>query len=233
MVTLALSSSSSQGSIALAKDAKVVFSHSWQKQSSHSEIVTSVLSDAFSEVKMTATDIDLFVCTQGPGSFTGLRVGISVVRTLAQIKNRPIIGIDDPLAIALNAPTSDLPHLVLIDAQKNKVFCGIYRPQIHKVETLLTPTLLSLKDVEDLLVEPHYIALGETDSFKKFFSPSSQEKLLSLPEVSPYPLAEIFLSYVLLNRSDFATQSWQQLLPKYLRASAAEEVAAEKISKNK
>lgn len=233
MLTLSLSTSSPQGSLALADGLQVIASETWQKQSSHSEVVTSMLSSAFEKVQKNFSQIDLLMCTHGPGSFTGLRVGLSVVRTLAQAHNIPVVDVDDTFAIALNAQTlpPEAHRLVLVDAQKNKVFAAIYKQQPPKLLTLLGPSLLDLAQVEKLLSEKSYFPLGDTAVFEKYFSTDTHKKLLSPPHISPFPNAETTLRYILQNSSDFTKKSWQQLLPLYLRASAAEEVAADKLSK--
>ncbi len=219
----------------------MIASETWQKQSSHSEVITGVLSAVFAKTQKQFSQINSLICTHGPGSFTGLRVGLSVVRTLAQAHHIPVIDVDDTLAIALNAqalPTEPL-RLVLVDAQKNKVFAAIYRQEVHpttspsspKLRPVLEPSLLDLVQVEKLLSEKTYFSLGDTAIFEKYFSAETQKKLLPTLAISTFPHAETTLRYILQNSADFSKKNWQQLLPLYLRASAAEEVAADKLSK--
>jgi tRNA threonylcarbamoyladenosine biosynthesis protein TsaB len=234
VLTLALSTSSAQGSICLGRGETVLKNVSWQKQTSHSEKITLELQKILKENHVSLNQIQLIVCSQGPGSFTGLRVGLSVARSLSYSLKVPLIALNDGQCIALNAPTSETkPRLVITDAQKNKIFASIYQKQADDLKEILSPRLLSIEELTSLLTEDSYLLMGEGSQFFQQFSEPVQKKLVLDSSLATTPLAEKMLVYVHQNFSRLKKLSWDQLLPLYLRASAAEEVAAEKISKNK
>ncbi len=231
MLTLTISTSSAKGSLCLGDGQNILGQQSWQKKTSHSEVVTQTLEELLQKAGVELQDIQQLVCSTGPGSFTGLRVGLSVTRSLAYSLQIPIIGINDGLAISLNEP-APMPTdiLTVINAQKNKVFAGIYKKHRQQTQEVLAPTLLSSRELEPLLTESHYQVMG--DGVELISDITAHENKFSLHSLATaFPDATLLHTYVQKNISKIAKIPWNQLLPLYLRASAAEEVRAEKLSK--
>lgn len=232
MLTLSLSTSSAQGSLCLGIQGKILGSDTWIKQTSHSEKITESLAQLLSATGKSFKDIQQLVCTNGPGSFTGIRVGLSVVRSLAHSLDVPVVVLDDCLAIALNGlEPSSVPRLVLVDAQKNKVFAGIYLKNTDPIKTLLPPTLLSFEELSSLLPLDQYTVMGDGERFLPAFSSELQKKLVVDSDLAKFPHAEPMYQFVHGQMSTVPKIPWTELHPLYLRASAAEEVAAQKSGK--
>ncbi len=71
--------------------------------------------------------VDLLAVVHGPGSFTGLRVGMATAKGLAIATGRPLIGVSSLQTLAMNALGSDLPVCALLDARKKEVYAGMFR----------------------------------------------------------------------------------------------------------
>jgi len=71
--------------------------------------------------------VDLLVCTVGPGSFTGLRIGVSTIKGLALAMARPVVGVSTLEALAVNAIPSRGLICSMLDARKNHVYTSLYR----------------------------------------------------------------------------------------------------------
>lgn len=231
MLTLTLSTSSAQGSLCLGQDKKVLATEVWLKQTSHSEKITTCLDSLFKKSEVTPQDLELIICSQGPGSFTGLRVGLSVARSLSYSFNLPIVPINDCLAIALNAPKTSPYILVTLDAQKNKIFAAIYFQKQNQLLEILAPCLISPDELPPFLSENSYLLLGDGISLLSSLESSIHKKFSTPDSISHFPCAEKMFFYVSENLSSLTKVSWQNLGPLYLRASAAEEVAAQKSGK--
>lgn len=231
MLTLSLSTSSAQGSLCLGHDTTVLATDVWLKQTSHSEKITNGLDSLFSKAGVSPKDLELIICSNGPGSFTGLRVGLSVARSLSYSFDIPIIALNDCLSIALNADKSSSHILVTVDAQKNKVFAAIYFQSQNKFQEVLSPRLVSPEELPQFLSENSYLLFGDGRSLLTNLDPSVQKKFSSPSTLSHFPNAEKMFLYAIKNISSFTPTSWQKLGPLYLRASAAEEVAAQKEGK--
>jgi tRNA threonylcarbamoyladenosine biosynthesis protein TsaB len=96
-------------------------------EQTHSKHLLEMVHAVIGEAGLTLSELDGFAVTRGPGSFTGLRIGISSIKGLALALNRPVVGISSLQTLAQQiAPTS---HLIypLIDARKGEVYTSIYR----------------------------------------------------------------------------------------------------------
>jgi tRNA threonylcarbamoyladenosine biosynthesis protein TsaB len=93
-------------------------------------------------------DIGLFCVGLGPGSFTGLRIGVTAMRAMALVLNKPIVGVASIDAIARNAPTCKEPLCVIIDAKQNKVYTRFYR---YRNGVLVSSSRIMLVEIKNLL----------------------------------------------------------------------------------
>lgn len=73
------------------------------------------------------SDIDYFACGLGPGSFTGMRVGLATIKGLSWAVNRPLIGISTLDILARNVKNSNSPVVPVIDAKRNSIYCAVYK----------------------------------------------------------------------------------------------------------
>ena len=92
----------------------------------HSKNLLKIIDESLNKAGLSIKDIDGFAVTLGPGSFTGLRIGLSAVKGLASVTKKPVAGISSLDALAYQA---GFPNMIcaLLDARKNEVYCSIYR----------------------------------------------------------------------------------------------------------
>ena len=90
----------------------------------HSEKIMPVIEQALHETNLTLKDINLIVCDKGPGSFTGIRIGVGTVLAFQDSLNIPCIGISSLEALAYNVKHDGL-ICSLIDAKNNNVYLGL------------------------------------------------------------------------------------------------------------
>ncbi len=76
-----------------------------------------------------AGEIDYFACGLGPGSFTGLRTGVAMIKGMGFAVNKPIIGISSLDILARNAGNADKQIIPVIDAKRNLIYCSVYKPR--------------------------------------------------------------------------------------------------------
>src|SRR6187551_2046549 len=100
MWTLAAETSTPAGSVALFKDQTLVEEIKWEKENSHSERITLEAEKILNRAQIKFSDIDRYAVGLGPGSFTGIRVAVNFIRTLAFTFDKPVIAIDSLLLMA-------------------------------------------------------------------------------------------------------------------------------------
>lgn len=128
---LALDTSSTTGSVALCQGEKLVAESLLNVRSTHSERLLAQIDLLLTEAGWNLVDLDLFAVVTGPGSFTGLRIGIATIKGLAQVLDKPVVPVISLQAVAMNMPLLDLPVCVFIDARKSEVYTQLFQWDIH------------------------------------------------------------------------------------------------------
>jgi tRNA threonylcarbamoyladenosine biosynthesis protein TsaB len=171
--------------------------------------------------KLAPEGLDAFAVSLGPGSFTGVRVGIATVKGLAIATGKPVVGFSSLAMLAMNLPFSSLPVAALFDARKSELYAGIYRcgelPELLLPESVIAPAqFLAGIDASTLFVGDGAVRYRElissTMGGKAIFAPWHAH----LPRASAG--AVIALDKAI--KGDFTPLPL--LSPSYLRASEAE-----------
>ena len=115
-------------SVSLARDGILLALKEVDGDYSHAENLTLFISDAVQEANVKLSDIDAIAVSKGPGSYTGLRIGVSTAKGLCYALNKPLIAIDTLQYMAL-ALTQKYPHAQacpMFDARRMEVYCAVY-----------------------------------------------------------------------------------------------------------
>ena len=134
MLTLAVDTTTKLGGLALARDTRILDEQSGDETRTHGEQLPGTLRALLARHDLTTTEIGRFVVALGPGSFTGLRVGIATVQGLALAHGRTVVGVSvlDTLVEVGGrlAAHVDSPGLIVpwVDAKRGQVFSAVYRP---------------------------------------------------------------------------------------------------------
>ena len=109
-----------------------------------------VIEQALSESKLTLQDINLIVCDKGPGSFTGIRIGVGTVLAFKDSLNIPCVGISSLESLAYNID-SDGIICSLIDAKNNNVYFGVFEKKNNIVTQLEELSFKTIKEIIPIL----------------------------------------------------------------------------------
>jgi tRNA threonylcarbamoyladenosine biosynthesis protein TsaB len=123
---LAVDSSSMTGSVALCCDEVLVAESLLNVRSTHSEKLLQQIDLLLNQAGWQLADLDVFVVVTGPGSFTGLRIGIATVKGLAQVADKPVVPVSSLQTIAMNLPLSPYPVCAFLDARKQEVYTQLF-----------------------------------------------------------------------------------------------------------
>ncbi len=220
MNILAVDSCSMVATCAVMCDDKLVAEGYVNHSKTHSQKLLPMIDNVIKSAQMTVADIDLFVCTTGPGSFTGQRIGISTVKGLAQGLNKPCIGVSSLESMAYNVPFTDAIICPIMDARRGQVYNGLYKWEGEKLITLQADRALALDELLEDLQGKKAVFLGDG-------VPVFKDKLDGFL-IAPPHLSQIRGSAVAMLGKDKEAVSCDNLLPMYLRKSQAEREYEEK-----
>jgi tRNA threonylcarbamoyladenosine biosynthesis protein TsaB len=154
MLVLALDTTTRGGSLALARDGEVLEVFAGDPTRTHATRLPGDILDCLARHKVGVGDIDLYGVAVGPGSFTGLRIGIATIQGLAFANGRLVVGVSalDALAEAANGVVSGeagegRSRAAWMDAQRGEVYGRLYRRQAGRWEPLCEPGVNSPADV--------------------------------------------------------------------------------------
>ena len=117
----------------------------------HSETIMPAVDRALRSSGLSCGDIDLFAAVAGPGSFTGVRIGVCAVKGLAHAAGKPVARIHALEALAMNFYGSDALCCPILDARRGQVYCAAYDVKDGLPAEVLAPDALQLDDFIDRL----------------------------------------------------------------------------------
>ncbi len=199
MVLLSVDTSSAQGSLALHKDNLLLGEKSWSKKSTHSELLTSSFIELLKETQISIKDISHLAVGVGPGSFTGIRVGVNFARSLAYARDLKVFVSDSITIAAHSISREERKMLVLMPAFRNFLYYGFFEPRPESWICIEGPGVLTNDEIKN---EKFKDSLIVTDTY-----PWAR----ALGEMASQPK----------NLSKFG--SWREVTPLYIRRSEAEE----------
>jgi tRNA threonylcarbamoyladenosine biosynthesis protein TsaB len=128
MLILALDTTTRAGSTALVRDGAVLLERAGNPSQTHGQRLPGDLRRVLDETGVALNDVDLFAVAAGPGSFTGLRVGIATMQGLAMASGRRVVPVSTLEALARAAPGGAGHVAAWMDAQRGEVFAALYAP---------------------------------------------------------------------------------------------------------
>jgi tRNA threonylcarbamoyladenosine biosynthesis protein TsaB len=127
VLILALDTCSPAGGLAVLRNEELIGSVSTWTDEIYSSRMFRQLDFLLGELSLKLSEFDLFAVATGPGSFTGLRVGIAAVKGWAEVYRKPVAGISALEAIAIQSDSPDPTLIAVADARRGQLYCGCYR----------------------------------------------------------------------------------------------------------
>ncbi len=136
MKILSVECSATPASVAIIDDQKVLYSSFTNIKMTHSETLIPMISDALKVSKMSVDDIDYYAVSAGPGSFTGVRIGISAIKGLAAKNDTPCVPVSTLFAMAMPFKNFDCIVCAVMDARCNQVYNALFKIENNTVTRL-------------------------------------------------------------------------------------------------
>ena len=175
MIVLALDTSSRYCSCAVLENKAILSESALLSGLVHSESLMPMVDDCLTRANLTVKDVDLFACVAGPGSFTGVRIGVCAVKGLAQAVNKPCVGLNTLEVLKENLPGEAIVCPIM-DARRGQVYGAVYengretlpcdaRPIEDVIAFLEKKTAVFLGDGVDAFRETLAAAMGDRARF--------------------------------------------------------------------
>ena len=128
MLILGIDSSTKTASVGICDGEKVLVSFTLNHKRTHSEKLLGMIDDSLKIAQLDISDIDAFAVTRGPGSFTGLRIGLATVKGLCHAMKKPCYSVSTLDALYENVYNGeeDILYAPLMDARRGEVYCSAY-----------------------------------------------------------------------------------------------------------
>lgn len=146
MRILAIDSTANVATAAICEDERVIKLEAVESGLKHSEMLLPMIERELEESGLSVRDIDLFACSAGPGSFTGVRIGVATIKGLA-FGGRPCIGVSSLFALALNMQGEKGIICAAMDARRDQLYNALFRVDGEKTERLCEDRVVSAEEL--------------------------------------------------------------------------------------
>lgn len=230
MYILAIDSATPVAGVALLNDKKLIRETFVNFKKTHSETLMPMVDQILHDCEIEIKDLTAIAITIGPGSFTGLRIGLAAAKGLSMASTKPLVGISTLDVLAHNLAYTNSLVCPLLDARKQEVYTAFYDaskiyPHRLTKDMACSPEELvkRVKEKADQMEKKDIILLGDGfNPYTDFFRDALQERLCVPPPhlMLPRAAALASLAYLRWEQADF--DDAMTLRPVYVRLSEAE-----------
>ena len=224
MRILAFETSAKAASVALLQDGNLLGEYMQNSGQTHSRTIMQMAQDLLRNCDLSAKDVDAAACAAGPGSFTGVRIGLAAAKGFAWGREIPLIGVSTLEAMAKNIAAADGIYCAAMDARRDQVYTAIFRMENGVFTRLLEDSAISLQELGENLRPLHgckYL-VGDGAALCFRYLNITIEGLRLLPEHLRMQRAAgvALLAWEQIEKGDMLPAA--QVQPNYLRLSQAE-----------
>ena len=229
MLILAFESSAKAASVALVEDGRLISQYSQCSGLTHSRTLLPMAEDMLKNAELSLDKVDLFAVAHGPGSFTGIRIGVSTVKGLAWAADKPCVGVSTLEAMAWHGLAAGGLVCPVMDARRSQVYNALFQVENGKPVRLCEDRPIALSQLaEELraLNAPAFLIGDGAELAEKHL----REQAIPCT-VAPENLRWQSAWGVAMAAMDKTPGSADALLPVYLRLSQAERERQERLAK--
>jgi tRNA threonylcarbamoyladenosine biosynthesis protein TsaB len=162
-IILSIETSTPICSVALHQDGKLLFLSEIEEAGAHAEKLMGLIESVLDSQQISVHDLDAIAVSEGPGSYTGLRIGVSTAKGLAFAGDLKLIGVSTLNALALGAKQTCTSHELIVsmlDARRMEVYREIYDAELN-VASLLDAEILDQNSYQEILQNGKVCFVGD------------------------------------------------------------------------
>lgn len=153
MKILAIDTSSKVASAAVLDGEKLVCEFSLNHKKTHSQKLMPIIEEVLKSAEISLSDVDYIATTTGPGSFTGIRIGVATAKGLAHAAGKPLIGVSTLEALAYNIAGWDSLICPVMDARRSQVYTAVYSMKNGRAKQVISACAMGIDTLTDKLLE--------------------------------------------------------------------------------
>jgi len=226
MISLYIDTATIRGSIALYNNDKLLFFRTLLSESNHLHVLHNTIEKGIKKAGVTLDEISAIGVDIGPGSFTGIRIGVTTARTLAQLGRIDIFGVPSLDILVQNIPFNDQLICSVVDGKKKRLFCAFYQFKGNVIKRISPYFDISaeelLKKISGFTSEFRSVCLvGELQRSDREILSGSEVKVNFLSRSYSWPRAK---NIHFFQKQDHIklSKDYEKIVPFYLRKSDAE-----------
>lgn len=226
MRALAVDTSTTMAGIAVVDEQGLLAEYMLNDKMTHSQKLLPMLRELLDSLKLTPADMDIFAAVTGPGSFTGLRIGVTTIKALAYAAHKPVAGIPslDALANAV-AASGDTLVCPIMDARNNQVYTALYKSKNGRMSNTSGYMGVHVSELVRQIEEKNSNVIFTGDGValhRDFLKIELGEPCIFMPDFMLQQMAASAARMALSLALEGKTDSCFDLTPFYLRPSQAE-----------
>jgi tRNA threonylcarbamoyladenosine biosynthesis protein TsaB len=223
MKLLAVETSTMVGSVALCDGSTLIAEYQMRINATYSDTLFPVIDQLLLVSKLTIDDIEGYALAIGPGSFTALRIGMSIIKGLAFATEKPIVGVRSLDGLAQNVCFSNLLVCPIFDARKGEVYTALYKNQKESGLDKLVEEKVVSPDVLCAEIKEKVIFLGDgSDVYRERLQHNLGAKALFAPPHLRYPRASSVAHLAMNKFLQNEVSEADYITPLYVRPPEAE-----------
>ncbi len=229
MLILAFESSAKPASVALMRDGQLLSQYFQCSALTHSRTLLPMAEDMLKNAELSIKDVDLFAVAHGPGSFTGIRIGVSTVKGLAWASDKQCIGVSTLEAMAWNGAAIGGYVCPVMDARRSQVYNALFEIKDGKPCRLTEDRPIALAELAEevkKLNAPVLLVGDGVEITKAYFDAVSVPCAVAAENIRWQSAWGVAMA-----ASDKEPHDADNLLPVYLRLSQAERERRERLAK--
>lgn len=219
---LTIQTASPAGSIAVTDGERLLAEINLDVRKTPTEWLLSSITDLLQKADLSKADLDAVAVVRGPGSFTGLRVGMATAKGIALAADCPLLAVSSLQCLAMQLPFVSLPVCTMLDARKQEVYTALFNWELGRCvpvtdERVIKPELL----LSDITAETLFIGNGSL-VYRSLIVRQLATRAHFAPAALNLPRASSAAALALQEWNAGRTFGAEELMPTYLRPSEAE-----------
>lgn len=235
MRILAVDTSSSVVAVAVMDEKMLLGEYILNHKKNHSQSLVPMIDELLKSLELQPENIDIFAASSGPGSFTGLRIGITTIKAMAFAVMKPVVSIPTLDALAYNIPLTDALVCPIMDARNNQVFTALYKIE-DKEQLKITEYMgVEINELVQIIKGKNMNVVFNGDGVllhEQYLKMELGERCRIAPKCHLLHKASSVAQLALLEASAGRIESCMDMVPFYLRKPQAERELEKKRKEN-